>query len=62
MHIVGLKNNLVLQQGRFSLMVFCKGVLNVRNKLPRFGRRINNSFFSTVNATGLCQNFLFKKI
>ena len=33
----------------------------LRDKLPRYGRAINNSFLSTVNATGVCKNFLFKK-
>ena len=39
-----LKNNLDQQKGRFLLILFCKYVLIARDKLPRYGRAINNSF------------------
>ena len=41
-------------------MLFCKRVLVAREKLPRCFRAKNNSFFSTVNAMGVCKNVLFE--
>ena len=60
--VVDLKITLILQKGRFLLRLFCKRVLIARDKLPRYGRVIDNSFLSTVNATGVCKNFLFKNV
>ena len=57
-----LKTILILQKGRFLLMLFSKRVLIARDKLPRYGRAIKNNFFSTVNATRVCKNVLFKKV
>ena len=59
--VVNLKITLILQKGRFLLILFLKRVLIARDKLPRYGRAINNSYFSTVNATEVCKNVLFKK-
>ena len=56
-----LKIALVLRKERVLLILFCKCVPIARDKLPRYGMAISNSFFSTVNATGACKNFLFKK-
>ena len=53
---------LILQKGRYLFILFCKCVFIARDKLPGYGRAINNSFFSTSNATGVCKNFLFKKV
>ena len=58
--LVDLKITLILQKGRYLLILFCKRVLIARDKLPRYDRVINNSFFSTVNATGICKTFLFE--
>ena len=60
--VVDLKITLILQKGRLLLILFCKRVLIARNKLPKYGRAKNNCFFSTVNARGVCKNFLFKKV
>ena len=60
--VVDLKMTLILQRRRFLLILFCKRVLIARDKLPRCGRAINNSFFLTVNAMGVCKSFLFKKV
>ena len=57
-----LKITLILQKGKFLLILFCKRVVIASVKLPRYGSAINNSFFSTVNAKGVCKNFLFKKV
>ena len=59
--VVDLKITLILQKGRFLLILSCKPVLIARDKLPRYGRAINN-FFLTANATGVCKNFLVKKV
>ena len=40
-----LKVTLILQYGRFFLMLFCNRVLNARDKLPRYDKAIENSFF-----------------
>ena len=42
--------NLMWERGTFLLMLFCKRVFITRDKLPKYGRIINNSFFSTVYA------------
>ena len=55
------KITLILQKGRFLLILFCKCVLIARDKLPRYGRAINNSFFSTVSATGMQKGFIQKR-
>ena len=44
------------------LVLLCKRVLKTRDKLPRYGRTINNSFFSIVYAKGVCKNLLFEKV
>ena len=62
MRVVDLKITSILQKRRFLLILFCKRILIARDKLPRYGRAINNSFFSTVNAMRVCKNFLFKKV
>ena len=49
--VADLKITLTLQKGRFLLMLLYKHVLIARDKLPRYGRIINSSFFSTVNVT-----------
>ena len=56
------KITLILQKGRFLLILFCNCVLIATDKLPRYGRAINNSFFSTVNATVVCKKVLFKNV
>ena len=53
--VVDLKITLTLQKGRFLLMLLYKHVLITRDKLPRYGRIINSSFFSTVNVTRVYQ-------
>ena len=53
---------MILQKARFLLILFCKRVLIARDKLPRYGRAINNSFFSAVNVKGVCKNFLSEKV
>ena len=67
--VVDLKITLILQKGRFLLIVFCNRVLIAREKLPRYGRAINNYFFSTVNvkvvmklSTSLMGNAFFLKM
>ena len=58
-----LKITLILQKGRFLLILFCKRVLKARDKLPRYGRTRNSSFFVTVSVTGeYLNNFNVKKI
>ena len=58
--VAGLEITLILE---FLSILFCKLVLKARDNLPRYGRTISNSFFSTVNATRVvCKNFLFKKV
>ena len=42
-HTVDLKIILILQKGRFLLILFCKHVLIERDQLPRYGRAINNT-------------------
>ena len=53
---------MILQKARSFLILFCKRVLIARDKLPRYGRTINNSFFSTVHVKGVCKNFLSEKV
>ena len=62
MRVVDLKITSILQKRRFLLILFCKRILIARDKLPRYGRAIKNSFFSTVNAMRVCKNFSFKKV
>ena len=60
--MMDLKITLVLQKGRFFLRLLCKHVLISRQKLERYGRAINSSFFSMVKVTGVSKNFLFNKV
>ena len=39
-----LKTTLILQTGRFLLILFSKRVLIARDKFPKYGRAINNFF------------------
>ena len=36
-------------------------MLKARDKLPRYGRTINNSFSSSVNVTGVCKKLFIQK-
>ena len=51
-----LKITLILRKGRFLLILFCKCVLIVRDKLPRYGRVINNSYYTVYGILyGVCK-------
>ena len=60
--VANSKITLILHKGRFLLIPFCKHVLIARDKLLRYGRTINNYFFSIVIAKRVCKNVLFKKV
>ena len=57
--MMDLKITLILQKGRFFLRLLCKHVLIPRQKLARYVRAINSSFFSMVKVTRVSKNFLF---
>ena len=56
-----LQITLILQKGRFLLILFLKHVLKLTDNLPRNGKTITKSFFSAVNMTGLSVSFLLRK-
>ena len=56
-----LKNNLDLAKdfcSYYSVNVF----FIAKDKLPKYGRATNTPFFSTVNVTRVCKNFLFERV
>ena len=60
-----LKITLILQKGRFLLILLFKRVLKSRDNFPRNDKTITKSFFSAVNGTGssvslLLRNFLMQ--
>ena len=57
-----LKIILLLQKGRFSLILFFKHVLKSGDNLPRNGKIITKSFFSAVNMTGFSVSLLLRKL
>ena len=56
-----LKKTLLLQKGRFLLMLFFKRVLKLSDNFPRNGKTITKSFFSAVNVTGFSVSRLLRK-
>ena len=56
-----LKIALILQKGRFLLILFLKRVLKSSNNLPRNGRTITKSLFSAVTVTGFSVSLLLRK-
>ena len=57
-----LKITLILQKGRFLLILFFKRVLKSSDHLRRNGKTITKSFFSAVNVTGFSVSLLLTKI
>ena len=56
-----LKITLILQKGRFLLILFLKRVLKSSDNLPRNCKTITKSFFSAVNVTGFSVSLLLRK-
>ena len=52
---------IILQKGRFLLILFLKRVLKSSDNLPRNGKTITKSFFSAVNVTGFSVSLLLTK-
>ena len=52
---------IILQKGKFLLILFLKRVLKSSDNLPRNGKTITKSFFSAVNVTGFSVNLLLTK-
>ena len=61
MRVEDLKITLILQKGRFLLILFFKRVLKSSDNLPINGKTITKSFFSAVNMTGFLVSLLFRK-
>ena len=59
--VVDLKTTLILQKKKFLLMLFCKCVLLARDKLPRYGRAISNSFSQQSMRREYAKKFYSKK-
>ena len=56
-----LKITLILQKGKFSLILLFTRVLKSSDNLPRNGKTITKSFFSSVNVTGFSVSLLLRK-
>ena len=56
-----LKITLILQKGRFLLILFFKRILKSSDNLPRNGKTITKSFFSAVNVTGFSVSLSLRK-
>ena len=56
-----LKVTLILQKGRFLLILFFKRLLKSSDNLPRNGKTISKSFFSADNVTGFTVSLLMRK-
>ena len=56
-----LKITLILQKGRFLLILLYKRVLKSRDNFPRNYKTITKSFFSAVNETGFSVSLLLRK-
>ena len=61
-HVEDLKITLILQKGRFSLILFFKRVLKSSDNLPRNGKTITKSFFSAIDVTGFSVSLLIEKV
>ena len=58
---VDLKITLLLQKGRFILILSSKHILKTSDTLPRNGKTINKLFFSAVNVTVFTVSLLLRK-
>ena len=58
---VDLKITLLLQKGRFILILSSKHILKTSDTLPRNGKTINKLFFSAVNVTVFTVILLLRK-
>ena len=61
MRVEDLKITLILQKGRFLLILFFKRVLKSSDHLRRNGKTITKSFFSAVNVTGFSVSLSLRK-
>ena len=57
-----LKITLILQKGRFLLILFFNRVLKSSDNLPRNGKTITKYFSSAVNETGFSVSILLRKL
>ena len=56
-----LKITLLLQKGRFILILSSKHVLKTSDTLPRNGKTMNKLFFSVLNVTVFIVSLLLRK-
>ena len=61
-HVDDLKITLILQKGRFLLILFFKRVFKSSDNLPRNGKTITKFLFSAVNVTGFPVIPLLRKL
>ena len=59
--VEGLKITLILQKGRFLLILFFKRVLKSNNNFPRNDKTVTKSLFSAAKVTGLSVSLLLRK-
>ena len=52
---------IILQNGRFLLILFFKRILKSNDNLPGSGKTITKFFFSAVNVTGFSVSLLLRK-
>ena len=52
---------LILQKGRFLLILFLKFVIKSSDNLPRNGKTVTKSFFPAVNLTGFLVSLFVRK-
>ena len=62
MRVDDLKVPLILQKGRFLLILIFKHIFKSSDNLPRNGNIITKFFFSTVNVTGSSVSLLLRKL
>ena len=61
-YVDDLKITLILQKGRFLLILFFNRVLKSSDNLPRNSKTITKSFLSAVNVTGFSVSLLLRKL
>ena len=60
-HVEDLKKTLILQKGRFLLILLFKSVLKSSDNLPRNGKTITKSILAAVNVTDFSVSLLLTK-